>query len=87
MDNDEFGALISSIKNGEFGKVHTLFSQCKMIWPNQLPSLLQVINTSNLRTADYALYYRLRAFEEIYSDALNGKLQCNDYYLHSFKPK
>lgn len=87
MNNNDFHALVSSIRAGEFQNTRLLFSNCRMIWPNQLKELLDTINATNLRNADSLLYHQLDAFVEIYSDALSGKLQCNNYYLNCFKQK
>jgi hypothetical protein len=87
MDCERFDALIISIKKGEFKKAPILFSQCTIIWPEQVLMLMKVIDEGNLRTEDYPLYYRLQVFAEIYFDAVNGKLQFNDHYLNCFKSK
>lgn len=87
MNREGFDALIVSIKNGEFKKTPILFSQCTIIWPDQVLVLMKVIDEGNLRTIDYPLYYRLQVFAKIYFDAVNGKLQFNDHYLNCFKSK
>lgn len=87
MDSSEFDALVTSLKKGNYLAARSLFFQCKMIWPNKLPELADAINVSKVRENDTYLYRQLTTFVEIYADALNGKLQLNDYYLACFKPK
>lgn len=80
MDSSEFNALVTWIKMGNYLTARSLFSQCKMIWPTQIPVRAHAVNSSNLRNTDRQMYQRLQIFVSVYSDALIGKLQFNDHY-------
>ena len=85
MESSKFDALVASIKNREFNETRTLFPQCAIIWPGQIPILAQAISKSDLHIVDTVLFFKLQVFLSLYTDALNGKLSFNEHYLNCFK--